>query len=74
MADIIDSFRKLRNAWFNRILRSEAQERVWESEEEENWRETHNKEMKEEFDKQTELIINGSEESIAPYCWNDLDK
>ena len=74
MADIIDSFRKLRNAWFNSILRFHAHEREWESEEHEKVRETNNRKMKEKFDKQTELIINGSEKSIAPYCWNDLNK
>lgn len=69
-------FRQLRNEWFNEKLKNYSHERESEDEDQEEKRNKENNEMKKEFDKQTEKLINGGLMSlipaIAPQCANDL--
>jgi len=69
---IASSFRDLREAWFNKHLRSYAQERVWEEKYEEQRRIKQNEVMKREFDEDTEAIIRGEKRSLAPTCGHDM--
>lgn len=62
-----NAFRELRLKWFNRVLRSYSQERVWEDEEEYDLRIKHNELLLEKYNEQTERIINGEKLDVAPY-------
>jgi len=68
------AFKEIRSKWFEKHIMSKAQERVWESEEEEIGRETHNKELRKLYDKDTELIIDGQDRPITPTCSFDISK
>jgi hypothetical protein len=68
-----NAFRELRNKWFYAKLHRNSHERVWESDEEGDRRESENKLLKEVYDKQTEMIISGMSCCIAPYCSNDMN-
>ena len=70
---IVKAFRKLRDEWFKNHLRSNAHEREWETEEHELIRESQNKELKVQFDQQTELTIAGKSMPIAPRCAYEMD-
>jgi len=67
-----DSFRELRRAWFNRVLRFNAHEREWEDEDREKMREDNNRLMQQQYDTDTEAIIAGEDRPLTPGCWNDL--
>ncbi len=68
-----DLFRQLRESWFNARLRSQAQERVWESEGCELLRDEKNKENKAVYDRQTEALLEGDERfMVNPSCAYDL--
>jgi hypothetical protein len=69
-----DAFRNLRNAWFNKVLKSRAHEREWEDQEAEDRREMNNARKRYAFDIQTEEILRGEDRCIAPICINDMRK
>lgn len=67
-----EAFYELREAWFNANLAFKAHERQWETEEAQEDREQNNRSMKNQYDGDTEAILNGEVRVIAPSCWNDL--
>lgn len=69
------AFRKMRQVWFQSHLHHYAQEREWESEEDEERRNQDNLKTRALFDAQTESILLGEQCEIGrlcPRCWNDL--
>jgi len=68
-----DSFRQLRSAWFEAHLETHAQERVWETEEEELRRKEQNTKLRLEYDADTEAIIEQAKRCIAPRCPYDME-
>lgn len=70
---LADAFRRLRDAWFAKELRSVPQERVWEEQSQEAERHVRNAEVKHQYDKQTERIIAGEDLPICPRCLADMD-
>ena len=68
------AFRELRDTWFTNHLKKHAQERVWEDEEDEQYREEDNKRIKIKYDEQTEAIIRGENKPLAPKCPFDMEK
>lgn len=69
---LIDAFRELRLAWFNKNLRSYSHERDWEDEEKSEQREKDNEEKLKIYNEQTEKIINGAGYNVAPTCGMEL--
>lgn len=67
------AFRELREAWFENHLKSHAHEREWESEDQATARHQQNVYLKRKFDQQTEGIICGELNCVAPYAPIDLD-
>lgn len=68
------AFRKLREQWFNRHLRSYAPEREDEDYERATAREEGNASLKSTYDEDTDAIIAGSKRAIAPTCGYDLEQ
>ncbi len=71
--NLVAEFRTLRHLWFNNHLKSYAQERVWEDEEQEAERNKRNEVLKARFDFQTQGIIEGIPYKVGPICSNDLN-
>lgn len=71
-----DAFRKLRAAWFHRVLEAHPHEREWEDDSAEASRRRNNRELRTLFDAQTEQIIIGSVPTppIAPTCAADMQR
>lgn len=67
------AFRELRAAWFDFRLRVPPHPRSWEDSFDESSRESNNARLREIYDQQTELIIQGdSLLLVAPTCSADL--
>ncbi len=76
MNDVLtEAFKELRRAWFNAYLRRRPHERGGESESDEELRQENNRNLKGQFDEQTEQIIaGGTSVPVSPRCVNDLGK
>lgn len=74
MEHLEKSFRGLRGAWFNSHLYRSAHERVSETEEEEEYRNRSNKELKIKYDEDTEAIIRGESRALSPTCEYDMTR
>jgi hypothetical protein len=70
---IENAFRELRLAWFNSKLKSYPHERDWESESKEELRNKWNDELWQQYNQQTEDIINGLDRPISPRCGYDIE-
>ncbi len=68
-----EAFRELRAAWFNRVLRSEACEREWESESQEDLREQLNAAMRRAYDADTNAILRGENRAVTPYFMAEVN-
>lgn len=71
------AFCRLRDAWFDRVLKIYSSERCWESEEQEKLRTEHNQKMKDKYNEDTISILNGNDCKdfhLAPTCFHDLYK
>ena len=62
----VEMFSRLREAWFNRVIRQPPPERVWEEGGEERARKRRNAFLKSIYDEHTHRILAGENLPIAP--------